>query len=129
MRIKEKIDLVSQEIVQNGNTELARRIAFDGLDSIIAGMRTGTGETTPEWRRLMSHFTDDADELKRLCGEDPRFNDTEWGLFCLAYIAGDSTCTSDTTMRGGTLRSIRMHDELAGNNDLKDTLDVDFPNP
>lgn len=126
LQIVDKIDEVIQRILgdpDNGidpDTVLANTIAQDGLEAIFAGLgpfdeATGVFPTvTEEWTKLMKHFAaEDSDELKRLCGQDRDFNRTEWGRHCLAYIAGDSDCTSETTMRGGTKRSMLLVDQVA----------------
>jgi hypothetical protein len=97
---------------------LAGDIARDGLKAIFSG--TGPWENgvvtavTEEWKTLMLHFApENSRELERLCGQDRDFNGSEWGKHCLAYIAGDSGCTSETTMATGTKRSMLLVDQFA----------------
>lgn len=124
MEINKKIEAVRMEI-KNGNKALGEKIGDDGLKALITGMRDANGKTTPEWEALMSNFTDDQKELDRLCGREEAFNKSRWGLFCLAYIAGDSTCTSDTAMTTGARRSIVLRDLMNGNTEMQDTLDAE----
>lgn len=115
MHIGDKIDEVRQRII-DGDQTLANIISRAGLKAIF----TGIGQfdhngvvTNPtfEWKDLMRNFANDQKELDRLCGKEAFFNRSDWGLACLAYIAGDSTCTSDTTATTGTKRSMLAHED------------------
>lgn len=111
MRIGQNIENVRREIKKNGNVMRANRIARDGIAAIFAGIgkfneEGVVTEATAEWKRLMSHFATTQEELDRLCGKEKNFNASDWGMVCLAYIAGDSTCTSTTTDTTGTRRSM-----------------------
>jgi len=124
MKINEKMEAVRLRI-KNGDTELADKIGGDAVKAIFKGMRDASGGVTPEWIALMSNYTDDQAELDRLCGKDQAFNNSKWGSVCLAYIAGDSTCTSDTAYMTGGRRSIITRDLIAGNTEFQDTLDAE----
>ena len=119
MRIGEKIDDLTARAKKDA--DLALRIAEAGRDAVLAGMQTPDGEVTPQWERLMKFITDDPRELERLCGKDTVFNDSQWGLYCLAYIAGDSDCTSETPGATGMKRTMTLP-QLA-DRDLLGTLD------
>lgn len=99
LKIGEKIDNVRNEI-QSG-LRSGSALATLGIEAIFKGM------DDPAWELLMREFTDDKTELDRLCGRDDWFMAQPWGQHCLAYIAGDSTCTSETALRTGTKRSMR----------------------
>lgn len=122
LQIGKNIEEVSRRILGDDenppDTTLANDIARDGIKALISGMGTLENgvvtKVTDDWKNLMRHFAaDNSRELERLCGQDRDFNGSEWGMHCLAYIVGDSTCTSETTMRGGTRRSMLLVDELA----------------
>jgi hypothetical protein len=103
-------------------------------NEIMAGSRSGTdvarmalraisdGMGSKAWEELMGLYASNSEELNRLCGREPNFNQTQWGMFCLAYIAGDSTCTSETAMETGTLRSMN----IVPDREMKELLDDDL---
>lgn len=129
MNIGKKIQEVRRKIVMGLEPTLANDIARDGRAAIFAGIGTFNGDgvvtsVTPEWTKLMTHFKNNDDELKRLCGQEKQFNQADWGLECLAYIAGDSTCTSDTTYGTGTKRSMLLHPDRK----MLEILDKDMTN-
>lgn len=116
MKIGEKIDKVRLEIINGTTPSMAEDLARAGVKAIFAGIGEwdAAGEVvvnvSPEWTDLMKLFVpDDAKELARLCGQDKDFNESDWGLACLAYIAGDSTCTAPTAWTTGGKRSMIMH--------------------
>lgn len=124
LQIGNKIDEVIQRILGDPANDiepditLANDIARDGLEAIFAGLgpfENGVFTTvTEEWKGLMRHFAaENSRELVRLCGQDRDFNRAEWGRHCLAYIAGDSVCTSETTMETGVKRSMLLVDQIA----------------
>lgn len=108
--------------------DLATRLAKAGRDAILAGMLMPDGKPTDQWKALMEFVTDKPTELARLCGQDPVFNASEWGRFCLAYIAGDSTCTSETPGVTGTRRTMVFLDEVADRR-LLEVLDMEQTEP
>lgn len=92
----------------------------DVRDDITAGRTSGVevaneavqaisdGLGSDAWEKLMNRYAKTPQELDRLCGREQKFNDTQWGKFCLVYIAGDSTCTSETAQMTGTGRSMTL---------------------
>lgn len=132
LSIRQKLEAIRQEI-EDGNTSLADEMADLGLKAVFAGLgpfdRTSGVFTsvTTAWQDLMEKITTDPTELSRLCGKDKTFNESEWGVVCLAYIAGDSICTAPTARRGGTART--MSEDLT--RQMLETLDAeetDLPN-
>lgn len=100
MRITEKLNNVRQRIL-NGDVTLADDIAADGIAAIFAGINSD------KWQILMKNFAaDGSPELERLCGRDTDFNNSRWGMACLAYIAGNSICTATTAAATGTIRGM-----------------------
>jgi hypothetical protein len=124
MKLNEKLEAVRLQI-KNGDNALADKIGMDAVNAIFTGMRDANGDVTPAWETLMRNFTTDQKELDRLCGKDDAFNNSKWGAFCLAYIAGDATCTADTAFTTGARRSIITRDLIAGNREFQDTLDAE----
>lgn len=117
LEIIKKIDDLRLKIIQE-EPSLATDLAIAGTKAILAGIgkwneeRTMVIEGTKEWHALMSMITKDSRELDRLCGKDEKFNQNEeWAYECLAYIAGDATCTAPTSWTTGTKRSMIMHPE------------------
>ncbi len=88
-----------------------RRLA---IDAIRFGMEKDDGTPTPQWKELMSNYASDKTQLERLSGEDEAFENSDWGLACLAYIAGNSTCGIDTATMTGTERGFTpdMYDQM-----------------
>jgi hypothetical protein len=118
LHIGEKIEAVSRRIRGDEpgtqpDPDFAFELAEAAIAAMSAGMGNAAGEVPSKWETLMRIFTNDQTELDRLCGRDQVFMNSQWGKFCLAYIAGDSVCTSETTMRGGTKRSMLLVDQLA----------------
>ena len=74
----------------------------------------------------MSKFTNTPEELNRLCGMEPEFNSSRWGMACIAYIAGNSTCTSETATATGTVRAMSL--EMIKNLDAEGARLADFKN-
>ncbi len=108
MNIKGKIRFQRNEILKDpdgAGGKLADEIAKAGKDAILAGMLKDDGSVTPEWENMMKYFKNDQKELDRLCGQEQGFNNSRWGLMCLAYIAGNSLCTITTTNTTGTERN------------------------
>jgi hypothetical protein len=99
MKIMQKIEDVRQQIL-DGDTTLAEDLATQGIEAIFEGIKS------PKWEALMGNFANNQNELDRLCGRDQVFNKSRWGLACLAYIAGNSTCTATTATDGGTARGM-----------------------
>ena len=115
MKINEKIAKVRSECMADPNE--GKNLA----DLAFAALDAGMGSTA--WRKLMSRFTDDQDELRRLNGLDEEFNEKQWGKFCLAYMLGDSTCTSETAMETGTHRTMSL--PALADRKMKDLLDAE----
>ena len=113
MGIGQNIEDVRQQII--AGTVSGRTVAEEAKAAMFAGLGS------IEWETFMGRFADNDDELNRLCGRDEAFNKRDWGLFCLAYIVGDGTCTSETANTTGTKRSMTLP-ELAGR-DLLGLLD------
>lgn len=122
MQIGEKLKTLRKDSA--ADPDLAKRLAKAGKDAIIAGMLKPNGDTTEQWTKLMEFVTDDPKELERLCGQDPAFLESDWGPYCLAYIAGDATCTSETPGSTGTRRTMMFLDEVADRN-LLEILDME----
>jgi hypothetical protein len=105
LQIGENLERV-RLLIQNG-TISGLDFAKDAKKAIFAGK----GSTV--WEDFMKKFVPAGSrELERMCGRDAAFNNTLWGELCLVYVIGDSTCTSETTMRGGTKRSMLLVDEI-----------------
>ncbi len=103
-KIKSQRDFILNDPTGAGGTRAAD-IAKAGKAAIIAGMRNADGSLTAEWEKMMEFFANDQRELDRLCGRENDFNNSRWGIMCLAYIAGNSLCTITTTDTGGTERN------------------------
>lgn len=99
LKIGEKIDKVRDEI--EAGLRSGSDLAELGKEAVFKGMND------PAWETLMREFTDDKTELDRLCGKDEWFMKQPWGQLCLAYIAGDSICTSMTARKTGAKRTMR----------------------
>src|SRR6185369_2874958 len=118
LRIVENLERVRQDIENGTGPISAADLAKLAIDAIFKGIGTFDGDVVinvnPKWKELMKVYTpvEGSNELKRLCGEDLTFMRTTWGRHCLAYIAGDSTCTSETAKKGGTKRSMLLVDEI-----------------
>jgi hypothetical protein len=102
------------------NLERVRKLIEDGDKSGSALAELGKeamfkGIGSNEWETLMKEFVPEGSkELDRLCGRDHWFMSQDpWGPLCIAYIAGDSNCTSATARRGGTMRTMA---EVPGRN-------------
>jgi Animal haem peroxidase len=120
MNIAEKIEILRQRVIKGEVS--ANALARDGIKAMKMGMQRPLGTRTTEWAALMGYITDDADELTRLCGLETRFNESRWGLASVAYIGGNSLCTSETVTATGTLRAMSI--EMIKNLDATgDTLD------
>ena len=100
MKITSNIEKVRQEIIAGTTTGV--EVAEDAMEAIFNGLGSD------EWEKLMKRYASDDKELERLCGREDAFNQTQWGKFCLVYIAGDSTCTSETALTTGTLRTMTI---------------------
>lgn len=87
-----------------------RRLA---VDAIRFGMEDN-GSVTTSWGDLMTHYKSNEVQLRRLCGQEPAFVQSDWGLACLAYIAGNSTCGIDTATMTGTERGFtpEMYEQM-----------------
>jgi len=120
MKIMKKIEEVRQKVI-SGDID-PNDLAKDGIEAIFAGMQRPLGTATPEWEKLMRHFVNDDKELDRLCGKEPSFNGSRWGLACIAYIAGNSVCTSETATVTGTSRSMSL--EMIKNLDAEENLNL-----
>ena len=120
-----KIEEVRQQVLA-GDSALASEISLDAVNAIFTGMRGSNGDVTPEWKKLMSHYANNTTELDRLCGKDKTFNNSKWGPFCLAYIAGDATCGEETATTTGTGRSITLHDQINENHEMVDCVDAEY---
>lgn len=114
MQIGDKLKTLREEAA--ADPDLARRLGIAGKNAIIAGMLDSKGNTTTQWTKLMEFITDEPKELERLCGQDPVFLGSDWGPYCLAYIAGDATCTVETPGSTGTRRTMEHLDAVAGRN-------------
>lgn len=99
MRIRQRITRVRQEIL-DGNTTLGNDIAQDAISAMFKGIGS------PEWETFMRRFSTNTAELNRLCGREASFNNSRWGLACLAYIAGNGVCTALTATETGTERGM-----------------------
>ncbi|HEX8147816.1 MAG TPA: hypothetical protein VF591_11605 [Pyrinomonadaceae bacterium] len=114
-KIKENVTALSAAIVKAGKgSALAEDLRRVAAQATVAGINSN------EWRALMTVFADNEDQLKRLRGLDahvakPYFKET------VAYIAGGSMCTSETT---ATLPN-RISDLIDGDN-LNDARDPNF---
>jgi hypothetical protein len=100
--------------VMGGDTIFTDDLTKKAINAIVAGMRDN-GQVTDEWKALMEIYAvDDQTQLDRLCGKDPVFMAGDWARECLAYIAGNSTCGSDTATMTGTERNFntQMRDKL-----------------
>ena len=121
MNIMKKIE-ERRTFIQDNKTgkgkDLAERISDAGVQAILAGMKNSEGEVTKEWKELMEFFANNDKELERLCGQEQKFNESPYGLKCLAYIAGNSTCTVRTATMTGTGKNF--------DSSMKKNLDADF---
>ncbi|MEQ1606551.1 MAG: hypothetical protein ABL999_16955 [Pyrinomonadaceae bacterium] len=62
------------------------------------------GMNSKEWEDLMKNYADSSAQLNRLCGRDKIFNRSDWGMACIVYVAGNSSCGTDTATMTGTER-------------------------
>ncbi|MGC2238542.1 MAG: hypothetical protein WA584_20475 [Pyrinomonadaceae bacterium] len=129
MNIVNNID-VQLENIRNGDETLAKEISDAALDAVLAGIgkfdQNGVViQVTPQWEKFMRYFAGNEQELARLCGKEKAFNDSEWGLHCLAYMAGDSDCTSETQSTTGAKRTMTLMEELAPSRRMLETLDAE----
>jgi hypothetical protein len=122
MNITGKIDEVRKKII-SGDID-ADTLAAQGMKAMFTGMQRPLGTPTHDWVELMRNFANNSTELDRLCGKDSEFNGSRWGMACLAYIAGNSTCTADTAKAGGTVRSMSL--EMIKNLDAEGSNLTDF---
>ena len=130
MNIKGNIRAVAKAI-DDGNDDLGMKIGNAAILAITSGMKSGIPGHPSDWEKLMDFFANPVkgspayvEEMDRLCGRDTDFLNVTYGKYCLAYIAGDSTCGSDTTGTTGTLRTILMHDKKAGRPEMQNLLDA-----
>jgi hypothetical protein len=126
LQIGEKLDIARQRVL-DGDEAFAEKVAQNALAAMFAGMgrfdRNGViVEGTIEWETLMLNFTDEPQELARLCGKERLFNGSDYGLACIAYIAGDAPCTSHTGDTTGTKRTMMLQTER----NMLENLDADL---
>lgn len=110
MSIVAKIKEISDFIEANKENDEGKRHAKEMKDA--AGEAIRNGMKSRAWETYMTRFATNDKELKRLIGEDEKFNKTEWGLDSLAYIPANSTCDIQTTARTLANMSTEMKDNL-----------------
>lgn len=120
LRIRENLERVRRDIENGTGPVSGAELADLAIQAMFEGIGTFDGDVVIDvndaWKDLMKVYApvEGSNELRRLCGEDLRFNRTTWGRHCLAYVAGDSTCTIETAGRGGTQRSMILVDQILG---------------
>ncbi len=116
MQINKKIDDLLTEFTTTGGAgrmkardfaKAALKAALKGIGEFDAADKVVTKVNT-QWEDFMKLITTDATELARLCGKDTAFMDKKWSKHCLAYMVGDSTCTSTTNITTGPRRTMDM---------------------
>lgn len=122
LRIRQKIRETNKKIMLDKS--LGHEIGIQAMKVIFEGHALGSSE----WRTLMEFYADpETPELKRLCGDDTEFMKLDWGRRCIAYIAGDCACGSETITTGGALRSILDRDRVTSTDDMWNTIDATGP--
>ncbi len=115
MRIVEKVIEYNRYLLSQPDDvrkQLLDDLAKKGRKAIFEGLKS------KDWCEFMDKFADTKEQLDRLTGKDKAFNETMWGMQCLAYMASNSTCTSDTITGTGTLRNMPIDMVLALDRDL-----------
>jgi hypothetical protein len=94
MKIMDKVDEIHKK-VKGGDTDLGERIQTEGVKAVLYGVQSRY------WQKYMENFHSNPKQLQRLVGEDTEFMNSEYGGVILAYIAGNSTCGTGTTVDTG----------------------------
>lgn len=89
--IKEKI-LADHERIMSEPTADLQKSAADEVGKLAAKAVKG-GIKSAAWALYMSRYCDKPEQLMRLCGEDPDFNESPWSEQCLAYLPSNGVCT------------------------------------
>jgi hypothetical protein len=105
MKIMDKVDEIHKK-VKGGDKDLGKRIQKEGVKAVLNGIQSR------HWQKYMENFHSNPDQLKRLVGEDDDFMNSDYGGVVLAYLAGNSTCGTGTTVDTGRNIPDPMKDEL-----------------